>query len=1585
LGRVLETHEETQDLVTRALKWLAFGKKPLPGKALVEALALSPGDSRLDSEAMTSEEDILKWCSSLVRRRVDGDGLELAHFTVKEYLVSIDRESDPRFGKFKISETESDLLLGSICLTYLTLDTLAGTPLPVDIFDGIYTDSEEMGDSDDAQSEDSTEGEASDEKLQESNDEQYLNGRQQNKKDELNCDNESTDEDTKSAKVSYGSPDIVFDRYLDAYPLLLYAANYWSSHCWLHLRDQTIVSLTHKLFHPQKSNQFLWWSYTYLCDAQRDQWREMFSNTTTLHWAALLGIEEVCAWLVQEGSDVTRGSSLGTPLDCLLLGSTAIWHFDLDDLEDRYLEEEIQRDGELCARASIVDLFIKAGLKLNETSNNDPPWLPLELALVTDRNNDDLIALILQAGAKVDLAALGVVERYLQKSNQSDINCDIPRGYLTLFENITAKDVQENAREEFSKLSKQLAGRGLQKLELHEVLEHQDASTIVDVDRLQTWFFQAMEHGQGNDVATLITTLRQYFTSAEAESTLSMGLRIAAYNGHESIVEGLLKSCVNPNKVDEDGDSALHCSLSEYNDIDAFVTIRIMKTLVAHGADLTLRNKNGELPLHLAAKSKKEGILKAVFEAMENHAAQTMLDSSSPSVLQYAVETGLDESISYLLEIYDDIDQNKHRSEKGVSLLGTAAQRRSPVALRELLDRGLSTEALDADGSSAIYNAVAHGQLETFKVLMEFGANDTSSRDDGRRAIHAAAETHFGAAFQMLEDLLHVGEDPNATTKKGYTPLQLVLPVPNRAFTQQSARKIKLLTEQSGINITCRDHQGRTPLMLCLDCLVVKALKGEETRYVDEGAVLDSIRVILDHGTDLNLVDTVGRTALHYACQAELTTVSFGAIEMLVNRGSMLCHRSEAGITPFELLFNHYVKRLDGANGSVPSTTLSADEVLRFTIEHMPGQHLNDHLSNGLPALANALKLRCADAVELLLSKEEVDVDAKSQDKDQVSSLEIAAGYGCSEAVARTLLHRSSRPTYSLSPIQGYTILHFAVQERSSQTCLRMLLEDNENLDLEVRDRHGHTPLGVAVTAGCLAAVLLLLKAGADVNNPSPNSETRPLHLAASSGSLSILDILIQHKAELNLSGSMGITPLIIAASKGFDQAVRSLVKAGVDITHCTEDGTSALIAAMLNEHWATSKLLLGLGTNVNYLSPTPWRTILHLISQRGPWKLIQLLLRMGADQEALDCEGATPFLTSAIARRWDIVSQYLAHGTNFNAKSFSGLSAMHIALQAGVKEAVKLLHRHGAPLLQEIRDQQGTLTGNSLTCAVQSGNLGVFQIISKEGAVLDFESDEGWKIAHYAVLAQDGPVRELLLSYNIDWKPYTATFRCDTLNVVGASPLHLAAVQGRNASINFLKDHGFIQNIDTPTGLAHCYTPLHLATISRNVSTVTLLLEVGANADVVDGLDEKTALHHAAELGLADVVATLLKHGCHPNMLDSHGMTPELLSIENGHLDVTKMLARHLDTLEGQNGATTDTKSEGFALTTTTTTTASVTTPWRLPLPRGPYVRKVLTGDVSIYAVDNTKCPPALRELLEQHEGKEVDRLGTPCKRRIT
>jgi hypothetical protein len=126
LDRVNASNTDTQQLVQKVLTWIVCSKEPLSTKELLEAVSITEGDTELDLDAMPDEEGILKWCSSLVRRTPDGSKLELAHFTVEEFLLAIDgNELNSRYGKYRVCPAEQDLSLAKLCLTYLEFENFS--------------------------------------------------------------------------------------------------------------------------------------------------------------------------------------------------------------------------------------------------------------------------------------------------------------------------------------------------------------------------------------------------------------------------------------------------------------------------------------------------------------------------------------------------------------------------------------------------------------------------------------------------------------------------------------------------------------------------------------------------------------------------------------------------------------------------------------------------------------------------------------------------------------------------------------------------------------------------------------------------------------------------------------------------------------------------------------------------------------------------------------------------------------------------------------------------------------------------------------------------------------------------------------------------------------------------------------------------------------------------------------------------------------------------------------------------------------------------------------------------------------------
>ena len=118
LRRVDETNIHVRALVQRTLRWLVVSKGELTISALREALSMKHGTQKLDRNAVPDEFVLLRFCSSLVRKS-RSQVLQLAHFTVKEFLLGIDCNSE--FSAYRVDVEESEVELGKACLLYLTL------------------------------------------------------------------------------------------------------------------------------------------------------------------------------------------------------------------------------------------------------------------------------------------------------------------------------------------------------------------------------------------------------------------------------------------------------------------------------------------------------------------------------------------------------------------------------------------------------------------------------------------------------------------------------------------------------------------------------------------------------------------------------------------------------------------------------------------------------------------------------------------------------------------------------------------------------------------------------------------------------------------------------------------------------------------------------------------------------------------------------------------------------------------------------------------------------------------------------------------------------------------------------------------------------------------------------------------------------------------------------------------------------------------------------------------------------------------------------------------------------------------------
>ncbi len=135
------------------------------------------------------------------------------------------------------------------------------------------------------------------------------------------------------------------------------------------------------------------------------------------------------------------------------------------------------------------------------------------------------------------------------------------------------------------------------------------------------------------------------------------------------------------------------------------------------------------------------------------------------------------------------------------------------------------------------------------------------------------------------------------------------------------------------------------------------------------------------------------------------------------------------------------------------------------------------------------------------------------------------------------------------------------------------------------------------------------------------------------------------------------------------------------------------------------------------------------------------------------------------------------------------------------------------------------------------------------------------------------------------------------TVNSDGETPLHTAVKEGSRAAVELLRQNGVdlmvrIHLPGSPSYLSGA-TPLHLAAINGHYTIAEYLLEHSAEVDATT-LEHSTPLHFAAQgahLQQTRLVALLIEHGTDVNAVDVIGQTPLHYAVREQRLALVELL----------------------------------------------------------------------------------------------
>ena len=330
-------------------------------------------------------------------------------------------------------------------------------------------------------------------------------------------------------------------------------------------------------------------------------------------------------------------------------------------------------------------------------------------------------------------------------------------------------------------------------------------------------------------------------------------------------------------------------------------------------------------------------------------------------------------------------------------------------------------------------------------------------------------------------------------------------------------------------------------------------------------------------------------------------------------------------------------------------------------------------------------------------------------------------------------------------------------------------------------------------------------------------------------------------------------SPLVEAARKQDQGAIRALLNQKTDVNARASDGSTALLWLAHWNDFDTADLLLRAGADAN-LANDFRMTPLSEACTNASALLVRLLLKSGANPNTAIATGETPLMTCA---------------------------------KTGNADAVRMLIEYGAAVNVKEPSQNQT----ALMWAAAERHPDMVKALVESHADLKAHSKQGFTPLHFAARVGDLESVKLLLAAGVDVNLLTQSSEPEGPRSGGGSgytPLLVAAMRAQVETALYLLDHGADPNIS-----ASGMTPLHWASTSWEGFASN---PVYGFQDPMSGIPDRQS-----KLRL---VKALLAHGANVNArmtkrqpsfatgyTDSVGATPFLLAASVDDVDMMRIL----------------------------------------------------------------------------------------------
>ncbi len=560
------------------------------------------------------------------------------------------------------------------------------------------------------------------------------------------------------------------------------------------------------------------------------------------------------------------------------------------------------------------------------------------------------------------------------------------------------------------------------------------------------------------------------------------------------------------------------------------------------------------------------------------------------------------------------VQPESHLIDPSPERLVLAARYGQSKDVNYLLDGGMDVDAKDAYGNTALIAAASNGRADMVRQLLARGAAiNASNKEESTALMGAAVKGHY----ELAHLLIGLGAKVNARNNDAETALSMAV-----KYGQYKAAKVLLkggadpnLANSLPANVS---NSGYTALMYA-------ATSGVTKEPVDWAAMA---QLLSANGANPDLTSNHGDAALHLA--------------RINNNAEVVAALRKAGAKDDKV----YV----GLN--YDETLLKAAKLGDYLkVKQVLANGANPNFSdkNGVTPLLAAAHTGSSATLKMLLAAN-VEVNFVPSGLRQ-----FALSKSHAPLDERELMEAASR---------GETALNAAVRQGHVAEAHYML---SHGAKIDLANRHGEAPLFVAVAAGNLEMVTMLLERGANPNSVEQDNRRNRLALAkhamgknsvlitaVQKGYLDVAKLLVEAGADVDYRGFMAKTAGYVAIENGRRKQLGYLLDQKADVNIASLAGMSPLMEAakLGNRHLVAD--LLGGGANVNSIERPE--------------------LGYARETQGGSSSGMTALMFAARGGHDDVVDQLLQAGAEIKIHNSNGEDARAIASAAGYDDIVEML-----------------------------------------------------------------------------------------------------------------------------------------------------------------------------------------------------------------------------------------------------------------------------------------------------------------------